>query len=63
MHTLAGLLDSLDPHQGVVEFWVDGLQVLYGWLLSQHLLVERHAEAVVYELAMVKGLQHTYTHI
>lgn len=48
---------SPDPDEGVVELWVDGLQVLDGQLLAQHLLVEGHAEAVVDELAVIQRLR------
>lgn len=47
---------SLDPDKGVVELRVNGLQVLGGQLLAQHLLVERHAEAIVDELPVVESL-------
>lgn len=45
--------DSLDPHNGVVELGVDGLQVFQGGSLVEHPLVERQGEACVDELAMV----------
>ena len=50
-------VDSLDPHERVVELRVNALQVLNGQLLPQHLLVERHAETVVYELPVVQSLR------
>lgn len=43
----------LDPHDGVVELRVDGLQVFQGGFLVQHLLVERQRESGVYELPVV----------
>ena len=47
---------SLDPYEGVVVFRVNGLQVLNGQLLVQHLLVEGHAETVVNKLPMKESL-------
>ena len=46
----------LDPHEGVVEFRVDTLQVLNSQFLTQHLLVEWHAETVVYKFSVIQGL-------
>lgn len=47
---------SLDPDDGVVEFGVDGLQVLQGRSLVEHPLVEREGEARVNELSVVQSL-------
>ena len=48
---------SLYPHERVIELGVHTLQVLYCQFLAQHLLVEGHAETVVYELPMVESLR------
>lgn len=45
-----------NPYQGVVELWVNGLQVFEDQLLVQHALVERQREAGVDELAVEKCL-------
>lgn len=53
--------DSLDPDDGVVEFGVNGLQVLQGRSLVEHPLVEREGEARVNELSMVQSLRREDT--
>lgn len=49
--------DSLDPDNGVVELRVDRFQVLQGWSLVEHPLIEREGEACVNELSMVQSLR------
>ena len=45
-----------DPAKRIVKFRVNRFKVLHGELFVQHPLVERHGEAGVDELAMVKSL-------
>ena len=52
----AGRVALPDPDEGVVELWVDGLQVLQEQLLVEHALVEGQREARVDELAVEQRL-------
>lgn len=51
----AALLDAVvpQPHQRVVEFGVDALDVFHGQLLVQHALVEGQGEARVDKAAVI----------
>lgn len=45
-----------DPYKGVVELWVNRLQIFEDELLVQHAFVERQGEACVNELAVEQCL-------
>lgn len=51
------MLYLLDPHDGVIELRIYGLQVFESRFLVQHSLVERQREAGVDELSVVQCLQ------
>lgn len=55
-HFYSQFPDSLDPDEGVVEFRVDGFQVLQGQGFVQDALVEGQGESRIDELPVEQGL-------
>lgn len=49
--------DLLDPNEWIIEFWIDGLQVLQSQGFVQNTLIERQGETCVYEFSMEQGLE------
>ena len=43
------------PTQGIIELWVNTLEILHGEFLAEHPLVEGHRKARVDELAVVES--------
>lgn len=40
LYTHSSFVNSLDPHEGVVELWINGLQVVEGQRLVEDALVK-----------------------